>query len=209
MFTPNSFKRPSKSELEFMDRWRKRWNPNCKRKNLKEVMIVKERQDNFSFCMLMYPCETRTLYFVGMSKRNPERDEESPEIGWSVALARACRGLFGRMAAPPKKSEKKKEEVAEPTATPHTEDEEFFELNKDCLIEQFPNEYVLIHDGEIDLFSDDLEAVKQGYQKYRTAPFIVKHLVEDEIVAVLDVKEPVVFKGEPEKEDHLTVGTER
>jgi len=105
MFTQGSFRKPKKLELELIQKFRKRWNPTCERKNINQIRIVHEHQGNFTACVILYPSKGKTTYFAGFSKRNPGADDDNIEIGETIALARACKDLFSRLVSPPKKKD--------------------------------------------------------------------------------------------------------
>jgi len=118
MFTDASFKKVTKKQLDFMKRLKKRWNPGCKREYLNDVKIFSEEIDNFTHLILAYPCKSTVRYYIGVGKRNPNLDPPNPEIGFDVALKRACFELFGETEVKPRERGEGKRVVQEPVREP-------------------------------------------------------------------------------------------
>jgi len=140
-----SFKKPSKADIKLMNILKKRWNPKCSRQNFKDIKILKQKQGNFTLCIIEYPCKSKIMYFTGISKRNPCKDIENFETGAKIALSRACKDLFARWVSPAKK--KKVVEV-----------EEFLDIEDNEFSKEFDSMFDDIDIGKQDEKVVDLDA---------------------------------------------------
>jgi hypothetical protein len=57
-----------------------------------------------------------------------------------------------------------------------------YETHKAELVGQAPGKYVLVKDSRIvGIFDTEMDAVRQGYERFGNVPFLVKQIVEVEV----------------------------